>query len=137
MVVDALELKLRPGEFSDPLVLDLQWEMLDFNREQIWIQLYFDYPPRISENIQHDTLEVYFWGTDYFRSWQGEDVRFGTKLEWPIVKQIDPEIAGLLGQFGHAIKIANAIGVTAVIAFTGRYLSTWMFINSLQLIFHT
>ena len=69
MVVDALELKMKPSEFSDPLVLDLQWEMLDFNREQIWIQLYFENPPRVSENILHDTLEVYFWGTEYFRSW--------------------------------------------------------------------
>ena len=129
MVVDALELKMRPSEYSDPLVLDLQWEMLDFNRDQIWIQLYFENPPRVSENILHDTLEVYFWGTEYFRSWQGEDVRFGTKLEWPIVRQIDPEIAGFLGQFGHIVKFSNALGVMAVVAFTGRLLPTWMFIN--------
>ena len=37
MVVDALELKMKPGEYSDPLVLDLKWEMLDFNKENIWI----------------------------------------------------------------------------------------------------
>ena len=80
---------------------------------------------------------MYFWGTEYFRSWQGEDVRFGTKLEWPITRQIDPKLAGSLGIFGHLVKITTAVGVTAVAAFTGRLLPTWMFINSLQLILHT
>ena len=69
MVVDALELKMRPGDLSDPQLLRLTWNMLDFNKDDIWIQLYFEYPPRISEHIEFDSLEVYFWGTEYFKSW--------------------------------------------------------------------
>ena len=37
MVVDALELKLRPGDLSDPQLLRLTWHMIDFNTKDIWI----------------------------------------------------------------------------------------------------
>ena len=118
-------------------MLKLTWKMLDYSKENIWIQLYFAYPPRVSEHIEFDTLEVYFWGTEYFRSWQGEDVRFGTKLTRPIVRQIDPELAEWLGVLGHAAKILSSSIVMVVVTITGRLLPTWMFINSLQLILHT
>ena len=137
LVVDALELKLAPGENSNSAVLKLTWEMLNYSKETIWIQLYFEYPPRISENIEFDTLEVYFWGTEFFRSWEGEDVRFGTKLSRPIIRQIDPELAEWLGVAGHILSNLITCVVIPVTILTGRLLPTWMFINSLQLILHT
>ena len=57
------------------------------------MQLHFDYPERVSEYIEFDQLEVYFWGVDWFKSDRGEPVRYGTKLNQPILRQIDPKLA--------------------------------------------
>jgi hypothetical protein len=86
LVVEALELRMNPGDYSDENSLNLTWRMIDFNKDWITIQLYFEYPQRVSEYIEYDTLEVYFWGVDWFRSSKGEPVRYGTKLDRPILR---------------------------------------------------
>ena len=86
LVVEALELRMNAGDYSDENALNLTWSMIDFNKDQITIQLYFEYPQRVSEYIEYDTLEVYFWGVDWFRSSKGEPVRYGTKLQRPILR---------------------------------------------------
>lgn len=86
LVVEALELKMNPGDYSDELKLNMTWEMMDFNEEWIQIQCYFDYPQRVSEYVEYDTLEVYFWGVDWFKSSSGEPVRYGTRLDRPILR---------------------------------------------------
>ena len=63
LVLEALEIKLRPGELSIPEYLNLTWELVGYSTEEIAVQLYFEYPSRVSETQQYDTLEVYFWGT--------------------------------------------------------------------------
>ena len=86
LVVEALELRMNAGDYSDENALNLTWSMIDFNKDWITIQLYFEYPQRVSEYIEYDALEVYFWGVDWFRSSKGEPVRYGTKLERPILR---------------------------------------------------
>lgn len=44
LVVEALELKMEPGDYSDENKLNLTWEMINFTEENIYIQLYFEYP---------------------------------------------------------------------------------------------
>jgi len=84
--VEALELKMKPGDYSDENALNLTWYMLDFDIDWINIQLRFDYPQRVSEYIEYDEIEVYFWGVDWFRSSRGEPVRYGTRLARPILR---------------------------------------------------
>ena len=127
---------MNPGPDTDPLKLNLTWEMLNYNKDFIYIQLYFEYPERISENPQYDILEVYFWGTKWFKSDSGNEVRYGTKLERPIVRQFDPKLAGFLGILGYLLNIGSWLLILFMGLTTGRLLPTWTFINSLQLICH-
>ena len=136
LVVEALELKMEPGDYSDENKLNLTWEMINFTEENIYIQLYFEYPQRVSEYIEYDTLEVFFWGVDWFRSSKGEPVRYGTRLARPILRQIDPEYARTLGTIGHLLSTLAALFMLIACIVTGRLLPTWMFFNTLQIISH-
>lgn len=44
LVVEALELKMDPGDFSDENALNMTWEMISFDEDWILIQCYFEYP---------------------------------------------------------------------------------------------
>lgn len=39
LVVEALELRMNPGDYSDENLLNLTWQMTDFNKETIKMQL--------------------------------------------------------------------------------------------------
>ena len=136
LIVEALELRMNPGDYSDDNLLNLTWQMISFDKEIIKIQLYFDYPERVSEYIEFDTLEVYFWGIDWFKSANGEPVRYGTKLSRPILRQVDPSLASSLGIFGHILATLTALIMLFATLLTGRLLSTWIFLEALQLMSH-
>lgn len=57
---------MNAGEYSEETKLNFTWEMQGFSQERISIQLYFNYPERVSEYVEFDILEVYFWGVDWF-----------------------------------------------------------------------
>ena len=81
VVVESLEIKVRPGTFSELNYLNLTWEILSFNEDMIFFQLHFEHPERISEAQEFDTLEVYFWGTQFFTSSDSSmNVRYGTMV---------------------------------------------------------
>ena len=44
LIVEALELRLEPGDYSDPAKLNFTWEMRAYNEGTIVIQLFFEYP---------------------------------------------------------------------------------------------
>ena len=71
-------------------MLNFTWTMLDYTRDNIWIQIYWEYPPQVSENIEDlDTLEVYFWGNNYgyfYSEEYSKVVRYGTRLEVPLIR---------------------------------------------------
>lgn len=136
LILEALELQVVPGEYSDQQYLNLTWEVLSYSDAQIKLQLYFEYPNHVSEQIEMDSLEIYFWGVEWFKSDRGEPVRYGQRLEVPIIRQIDPELADLFSQFGDiAAKVALLAMLMTVIAY-GRILPTWIFLNALQVVSH-
>jgi hypothetical protein len=55
-IIESLEIKLKPGPFSEERYLNLTWEMKSYDSELIFIQLYFDYPDKVSEETYFDTL---------------------------------------------------------------------------------
>ena len=63
-------------------------------------------------------------------------MRFGTKLERTLLRQIDPEMAPWLWRSGLGVSWAIWVIVLLTLLVTGRLLTTWMFLNSLQLIAH-
>ena len=87
MILESLEIKVRPGAYSDSKYLNLTWELMSFDEKLIFIQLYYDYPSEVSSKELYDTLEVHFWGTEFFKSASdGEQVRYGTMLERTIMR---------------------------------------------------
>ena len=88
-IIESLEIKLKPGAFSREQYLNLTWELKSYDSEFIYIQLHFEYPNKLSEETYFDTLQIFFWGTDYFKSANGERVRYGTMLDRVVVRQID------------------------------------------------
>lgn len=49
LILEALEIKVKPSAFSDERYLNLTWEMLSFDSKHIFIQLFFDYPSFVSQ----------------------------------------------------------------------------------------
>ena len=96
----------------------------------------FDHPERVSERDIYDTLEVTFYGTDFFKSAAGEQVRFGTTLGRTILRQFPLERATWHWRVGLAIVWMIWAVCLFTILLTGRLLATWMFLNSLQLVAH-
>ena len=67
LILEALELKVRPGDIdTDPASVNLTWSLESFSERQMYIQIYFDYPERLSDRDAYDTLEVRFWGSKFF-----------------------------------------------------------------------
>ena len=87
---EALELKILPGENSQIEVLNFTWFMIEYTEDYIWIQINWEFPPRVSEHIdEYDMLEVYFWGNEFSFFYSKEiskEVRYGTKLQVPIIR---------------------------------------------------
>ena len=138
---ESLELKILPGENSEIEALNFTWTMKEYTSEYIWIQIDWEFPPRLSEHMEEvDTLEIYFWGNefDFFYSQErSKEVRYGTRLEVPIIRQLDYKQAKGIGGVTMAFKILIYLALLLMIMMTGRLLPTWMFINSLCLICHT
>ena len=84
-LLDALEIKIidEYGERSD-----FKWNVLGFDTDFFWIQIDFD-DPKLVAATGVETLSVTFWGTEYFKSYQNVEVRYGTTLYWKIFRQID------------------------------------------------
>lgn len=74
-----------------------------------------------------------FWGTKYFKSSDGYEVKFGSSVEVSILRQLNPKDAELLDSGLHYIKayvIAIALVSVALFSF-GSLLPLWIFVNSL------
>jgi hypothetical protein len=55
--------------------------MVSFDTYEIGIQIDFENPEAITGDPENfDTLSITFWGTKYFTSTEGKEVRYGTKL---------------------------------------------------------
>ena len=89
----------------------------------------------MSEHEDQDTLEVFFWGVDWFTSGEGEPVRYGTRLDTPIVRQLDPDNAETLDDISKVARIF-ALGAMLIAAFSGNLLPTWIFLHALQTMSH-
>ena len=136
-LIEALELLITPDN-EEAKKVEFTWDLIDYERDYIWLQLTFLNPWDISDSAQFDTLSVTFWGVDYFKSYQDKEVLFGTTLYWPLFRQIDPnqkEAIETMDSFLSVFTIATILLILPVIT-AGSLLPTWMFINSLQIIAH-
>ena len=79
-IIEALEIRTQQYDFdSEPL--NFTWEMVSFDTYEIEIQIDFENPEAITGDPENfDSLSITFWGTKYFTSTAGKEVRYGTKL---------------------------------------------------------
>ena len=81
-----------------------------------------------------------FWGTDFFKSEDGEPVRYGSQVKVTILRQVDPDQADHLqgvAQIGTAILGGLVCLFVALLAVTGGSLvPIWLFVTSLTLLVH-
>ena len=58
------------------------------------LQLDIKNPESIADDLgEPDILSVTFWGTNYFKSSEGREVRFGAEVEIGVIRQINPKEA--------------------------------------------
>ena len=89
LLLDALELQMTQDSDSDRLsenVEKLVWDVIDFERDYIRLQISFKNPEMIGTFESLDYITVTFWGVDFFKSYQNVEVEFGTKLKWRILR---------------------------------------------------
>ena len=123
LTAQALELRVKPGNSSEPEVLGFTWTMLDQTEDYIWIQIEWEYPERLSEHTdQEDQMEIYFWGNTYgyfYAQDASEEVRYGTRLEVPMVRQIDHKTAKAIGGASSTLRVTLFSAFAFVIMFSG------------------
>lgn len=140
-VFDAIEIKLisSSDETVEPKQVD--WSLRDFDGQVAHIVMDIEAINREAAALEsYDNLIMTFNDANgTFMSNSGKPVNFGHKLEWklaPLVVKEQASRSESLGQLWLSlIYIAVAISFFLAI-FQGPLVSTWMMINSLQLIAH-
>jgi hypothetical protein len=89
-LLDALEIKILPDDPEVGKVVNFDWDILGYDTEYIYLQLYIKNPWEVSVDGQFDTITVTFWGTEYFKSISNKEVRYGTTLSHKLFRQISP-----------------------------------------------
>lgn len=87
-LIDALELRITPDDTEKFQRVQFTWDILAYSQDYIWLQLIIENPWQISDDARFDTLSVTFWGVEYFKSFEQKEVKYGTTLYWPILRQI-------------------------------------------------
>ena len=86
LVMDALDIELFPGDEETPKSIEFNWDLISYDKQDIRIQLHFDEPDQISDSATEDLISVTFWGTEFFKSDEGEPVRYGEQVYTTIVR---------------------------------------------------
>lgn len=80
-LLDALEVRIMPDDPDEGKVVEFEWDILGYDNDYIWLQLYIKNPWDVAADGQFDTISVTFWGTEYFKSVNNKEVRYGTTLK--------------------------------------------------------
>ena len=91
LLLDALEVKIVQDSDTDQIadnVEHFEWTVIDFDKDNIWLQINFNSPDNIGSFKSKDYITVTFWGVEFFKSVQNVEVELGTKLKWRILRQL-------------------------------------------------
>lgn len=85
--LDALEVKL-----LDPLTrqsleqVNYSWSITSLTGQHLQLQIDFENPALVSSDQADDLVEVTFWDTKYFKSIDGDEIAFGSRVQWRIIR---------------------------------------------------
>ena len=72
--------------------LPLDWEVVEFDSDQLRIQLKFESIESKNSDYLPGLLRLTFWGTHYFKSTESDaKVDFGTVISWPVLNIVSTE----------------------------------------------
>ena len=95
----------------------------------------------ISQGGTNDEVSVTFWGTEFFESEEGEQVRYGSSVSVTILRQVEPEKANEICDVTEiAMMAVSGLVLVAFLLLTligGSCLPIWIFLTSLSLVVHT
>ena len=89
-LLDALEITISPDDLESGRAIDFDWDILGFDENRIWLQLYIENPWDVAADGEYDTIYVTFWGTEYFKSTENVPARYGMTIEHKIFRQVRP-----------------------------------------------
>lgn len=99
LLLDAIQVQVKSdldleerSEMSDSGT-NFTWDVINFNRDFIWLQIDFENPENLDDFSSKDFLTITFWGVEFFKSFQGIEVEFGTEIKWKILRQMSAEDA--------------------------------------------
>ena len=139
-LIDALELQILPDDPDNTIYkIEFTWDLMAYNEDIMVIQLNFINPWAISDDTAYDKLSVTFWGVEFFKSFAGKEVEYGTTLYWPIMRQISGTEKESIQNVNVSVKVllVTTFAMILPVIAVGSLLPTWIFINSLQIIAHT
>ena len=66
------------GELSEAAEKNFVWDVIEFDKDFIRLQINFENPSDIDTLDSKDYITVTFWGIEFFKSFQGVEIEFGT-----------------------------------------------------------
>ena len=67
-------------------VVDFSWDVIEFDKNFIDLQIEYKNPLDIGAFQSQDYITIKFFGVEYFKSYQGIEVKFGQKLTQQIFR---------------------------------------------------
>jgi hypothetical protein len=64
----ALDIKVIPGQYSEPTRLRMNWTFISFTERELKLQLNFDKPNYVSSNRARDSIAIVVYGYPWFIS---------------------------------------------------------------------
>lgn len=140
-VFEAIEINLSSTESEQFVPIQVDWSLKSFNGQEAEIQM--DLDSIRQQNIDtevYDNVSITFNdAAGNFVTDNGKGINFGETVSFslkPLVKQSKVDAIETLANLWLAlILIATVISITLAV-FQGSLVSTWMLINTLQLIAH-
>ena len=126
---------------GDIVKSEVDWDLMDFDEEFLKLQLYFDSPESMSQDLKQDVVSVTFYGTEFFQSEDSSEVEFGTTLTVAILRQVSDDSTEVQASLGVAAVCSWVIAMTILLipfflCVGNSLLPVFMFLVTLQLIAH-
>lgn len=140
-ILDTIEIKLSSTEDEDLEAIQVDWMLKSFDGQSAQIQMDLDSIFERNIDMQvYDNVSIQFNdATGAITTQSGKGINFGETISWqlqPLVKKsVTDGVQGLAKLWLTLVIIAITITFFLAI-FQGSLVSTWMLINSLQLIAH-
>jgi len=101
----SFDVKVLPGNDSDPMNFNLTWNMIYFNGTKMLFQMFFDSPEYISQFDDVEDLEITFRNNFLFVSETGQFIKEDFTIERAMPPMYNPETDELIKHFTKWGKI--------------------------------